>query len=223
MFKPAIISIDNYKEVVQSKIFIEMELFSNSFLIKNQSILKEYSKKWVSDPFHQWSRQYEYPFVYYHIHDYVDKQEGKKIGILDAASGITFFPYYLSNLFKNIYVDCVDYDRGLKRLFEQVNFNEGQQVNFTTADIHALTYQNASYDIIYCISALEHTNDFEKVLREFKRVLKKDGLLIVTFDISLDGASDISKNKAKKLYQFLSNNFDCLDSINLSEFSNQLE
>ena len=42
------------------------------------------------------------------------------------------------------------------------------------------------FDKIFCISALEHITDDDKVtaLNEFKRVLKKSGMLILTIDYS---------------------------------------
>lgn len=221
-YKPGILSIKEYNEVINSDLFRKMEIFSNNFLAKNKDTLKDYSKKWVADPLHSWSRQYEYPFVFYYIVDYIKSLQQDDIKILDAASGITFFPYYLADSFDETQVDCCDYDQGLAGLFEKVNSGQNKQVNFLSADIRKLPQQDSQYDILYCVSALEHTDNFEKVTKEFRRVLKKQGLLIVTFDLSLDGTADISLDKAKKLFKVLADNFTVSGDITAENFLNSL-
>jgi len=52
--------------------------------------------------------------------------------------------------------------------------------------------ENESFDIILCLSVLEHTKHPEKIIREIKRILKKEGLVIVTvpFIMSLHDTPD---------------------------------
>jgi 2-polyprenyl-3-methyl-5-hydroxy-6-metoxy-1,4-benzoquinol methylase len=188
-----------------------MELFSNQFLEENKSTLAEYSRKWVIDPLHQWSRQYEYPFVYSHIKNHVNNQKEGKLRILDAGSGVTFFPYYISSLSKSIEVDCCDYDISLGRIFSEINRVSNSSVNFFPADVRHLGFKNHTYDIIYCISVLEHTINYATILQQFKRILRIEGLLIVTFDISLDGLDDIPQEKAPDLVDKLEEYFHCTE------------
>ena len=110
-------SIESYNKLLESSLFLSMELFSNQFLAQNKSALKIYSKKWVPDPFHQWSRQYEYPFVYYYVLDYINNRQKSDIKILDAGSGMTFFPYYLASIAPNIQIFCCDYDTSHGKIF----------------------------------------------------------------------------------------------------------
>lgn len=42
-----------------------------------------------------------------------------------------------------------------------------------------LPFQNASFDVVFSSHVLEHVNDTHNVLQEIKRVLKRDGLLIL--------------------------------------------
>ena len=78
------------------------------------------------------------------------------------------------------------------------------QIDFRQALVQALPYPDGYFDKVYCISVLEHLNDelnqselltvnaltlnmvnhreIYDSLREFRRVLKDDGLIILTFD-----------------------------------------
>ncbi|MCC6503466.1 MAG: class I SAM-dependent methyltransferase [Deltaproteobacteria bacterium] len=51
---------------------------------------------------------------------------------------------------------------------------------FTTGDVYNLPYPSDYFDQVFCIQTLEHLKDPEKVLREFDRVCKKDGVIIIT-------------------------------------------
>jgi len=76
-------------------------------------------------------------------------------------------------------------------------------INYCKASLTSLPYKNKQFDKIFCISVLEHLNNviFVKypfilkflnflfyrdniylALKEFKRILKDDGLIILTFD-----------------------------------------
>jgi ubiquinone/menaquinone biosynthesis C-methylase UbiE len=203
-------TIESYNELLKSRLFLEMEDFSNLFLELNKHALTEYSQKWVSDPLHQWSRQWEYPFVHTNILDYYYPKQSKNtdIKILDAGSGITFFPYYLTSTLAHAKVDCCDIDASLLELiFSEINANSKFPVDSYSADLHHLPSEDNSYDIVYCISVLEHTEDFEIIIQEFKRILKQKGLLIMTFDISIAGSLGISRQRAVELIETLEKYF----------------
>ena len=53
-------------------------------------------------------------------------------------------------------------------------------------NIAQLPYEDGVFDKVFCISALEHiSNDGrQKALAEFRRVLKDDGMIILTIDYS---------------------------------------
>ena len=98
--KPGIPTRDQYFSNVQSGLFSELEFSSNLFL-REFPIVTE-TGGWVWDPFHQWSRQWEYPFVSQSIsrHFYLNNVE--EPAILDTGSGMTFFPYFLKQKFSQI-------------------------------------------------------------------------------------------------------------------------
>lgn len=200
-----------------------MENFSNQFLESNKHILAEYGRKWVYDPLHNWSRQWEYPFVYANIGGFIVNKKNSRIKILDAGSGVTFFPFYITSTFNHVKVDCCDNDKSFKSAFSKIDANSKHLINFYSADIRHLPFENNSYDIVYCISVLEHTECFETVIQEFKRVLKHNGLLILTFDISIDGLANIPIVKAVKLIKTLQKYFLFVNDFDLNQFLEILE
>lgn len=57
-----------------------------------------------------------------------------------------------------------------------------QDVLITQIDLntHPLPYPDASFDLVTCSEVLEHVENYRSVLREIQRVLKPNGLMVVT-------------------------------------------
>lgn len=182
-----------------------MERFSDHFLAENWKFQKKYSGRWVKDPLHQWSRQWEYPFVFSRIDSAIRDKE--KARILDAGSGITFFPYYIKSTYPSTDVYCIDTDATLENIFERINANGTVTVEFSESDLRSLPFGNDWFDVIYCVSVLEHTDDYPEIIGEFHRVLRPYGRLVLTFDLSLDGTRDIDIDKATDLLSTLAGKF----------------
>jgi len=204
--------IGNYKEVISGKSFKEMERYSESFLEENEDVLKKYGARWMFDSLHSWSRQWEYPFVFTRIMDFVDRRTLSSLRILDCGSGLTFLPFYLANRFSNSEITCCDQDNTLEDFYRRINEGGRGKVRFAQGDLTKMPFADEEYDIAYCISVLEHTNKYLEIIPELRRVLKKGGLLVLTFDVSLDGARPLSKVEAeeilRKLCQFFYPEFD---------------
>ncbi|MCK5472654.1 MAG: class I SAM-dependent methyltransferase, partial [Planctomycetes bacterium] len=200
-----LVKISDYNVLLQSELFSRMEKFSNGFVAQNNEILSAYRRKWVMDPLHQWSRQWEYPFVFSQIEKYAAARGGRPIKILDAGSGITFFPYFLKQAIGAAALTCCDAGLSLPEMFRTINTQMGTDVKFLCRDIRDTALESSSFDIVYCVSVLEHTKNYDEIIKEFVRLLKDDGILIVTFDISLDGRSDIPVSEVKKLVTSLQN------------------
>ena len=56
----------------------------------------------------------------------------------------------------------------------------GDTISFVTGDAGALPFSEHSLDSIVCLEAIEHVPDANKVLREIARVLRPEGLLIIS-------------------------------------------
>lgn len=116
------------------------------------------------DPGFWWSRRYEYKYA-------MDQLKPRDI-ILDAACG-DIHP------FKDAAADiCKVY------ACDRINLPASDRYEFTMADITALPYPDKMFTKVFCISVLEHLppGEISKVIKEFKRVLKPKGKLILTVD-----------------------------------------
>lgn len=198
---------EQYAAVVKSKQFADLESSSRSFLSANPIVHETYG--WVQDPLHQWSRQWEYPFILQYIERELSHSESDSPEILDAGSGITFFPYYLKNRWPSASVTCCDYDNSLNRVFSHVgeSLPPQSQLAFQCTPLQKLPFDDKRFSILYCISVLEHTTDYLAIIREFHRVLRPGGLFLATFDIALDGISEILPTEADSLHECILSHF----------------
>ncbi len=203
--------VQSYVELTESIEFKELEEFSNRFIAVNKKELEGYSNKWALDPLHQWSRQWEYPFVYSRIQPVADS--GAPLRILDAGSGATFFPYYIKSQYPLAEIYCSDYDEKLERVYAKINGKGENRIAFVRGDLRKLLYESEWFDVVYCISVLEHTQDYAAIVEEFHRVLRPGGRLVVTFDVSLDGTRDISLENGIILLRTLTERFQILEEI----------
>ncbi len=208
----------DYKSLLKTQEFKEVENFSDHFLLANRTNLGSYAKRWVNDPLHQWSRQWEYPYVFSQIKTILNAED--KAQILDAGSGVTFFPYCIKSKYPSTRIFCADYDKDLENVYQRINASSNENVHFSTCDLKHLSYEDNSFDVIYCISVLEHTDDYQKILEGFHRILRPGGSLIITFDVSLDGTRDISIENGNVLLRLLAEMFSAPENISLDLRSN---
>jgi ubiquinone/menaquinone biosynthesis C-methylase UbiE len=118
--------------------------------------------------------------------------------ILDIGSGVSLFPIYLAT--KGHEMLSIDNDDILtNRVSPMLAKWCDTNVRYTEGDVTKLNFDDNTFDRVFCISVLEHLEE-EKVdgryvnyhkrnldimaIKEMLRVLKPDGLLIMTFDWS---------------------------------------
>lgn len=179
-------SITDYQELVGSPEFADLAEYSDRFLATNRQVLRGYRRMWVADPLHQWSRQWEYPFV---LSGLMAEFGGRAFRILDAGSGVTFFPFLLADRL-TAEVHCCDHDPTLAAVFNQVNQRVPVPVTFDNADLRALPHESGTFDAAYCVSVLEHTDRRADTVRELHRVLRPGGLLLLTIDLPTHGGEE---------------------------------
>lgn len=197
---------DEYDAVLRSAVFREMVASSEEFLARNRDVLAGYAARWgAENPLRSWSRQWEYPYVFGKVAEVVRTRPHARI--LDAGSGATFLPFHLARCFEGTTVACCDTDDTLADVFSSLNRNMDGDIEFSTADIRALPYEDGSFDLVYCISVLEHTNSYEDILAEFSRV-SNGGRLTITFDVGLDGTRDIRMEELDTMLNALAAVFD---------------
>lgn len=198
--------LGEYDTMSRSSVFRDMEAFSEAFLNSNRGVLANYIARWgAENPFRSWSRQWEYPYVFSKVTDVV--RSHPRARILDAGSGATFLPYYIERCFEGATVACCDTDQTLTDVFASLNRNMSGNVEFSAADIRALPYDDRSFDLVYSISVLEHTDGYADILDELSRV-SKGGRVAITFDVSLDGTRDMRMQHLDRLLKGLEIDFE---------------
>jgi SAM-dependent methyltransferase len=197
-----------FMKLTRSPRFIALESFSDEFLRVNHSALAAYREQWTADPFHTFFRPWEYPFVY----TWIQKVSRAKssVRVLDAGSGVTFFPFYLTRSLPTLTVDCVDYDDRWTETFAKIRAKTDAPVTFYESALADLPYDDASYDIVYSISVLEHTKHYSDIIEELDRVVRPGGRIFITFDVALLYASLLSRRRARHLIKSLEGHFSFL-------------
>jgi SAM-dependent methyltransferase len=204
-------TLAQYDDLLRTPFFATIRSAGSVFLEENAEILAPYRRRWVSDPLHQWSRQWEYPYALAQLEKRIASVRTTRI--LDAGAGVTFFPYFLADRHERIEIECADSDRTLAQIHAAVRSASSDRVHFGEADLRTLPYSDRSFDAVYCLSVLEHTHRYDSVVEELHRVLRPGGMLIVTFDISVDGEADIPLPRAKLLIDLLERRFPAMQDL----------
>lgn len=141
-------------------------------------------------PSHWCSRRYEYAWAIKFINE--------SDICLDAACGIPHpFKFYLASVCNNVYAfdissNIVNKDfvlSAVENFFSTEDCKLASKyidtINFDIASLTNLPYKNNTFDKIFCISSLKclEIEELSLCLNEFYRTLKKDGLLVLTFDV----------------------------------------
>jgi len=165
--------------------------------------------KWPRDPLHTWSRVWEYPYVYQNLQRWREcGQESTNPRAVDVGSGVTFFPFSVARL--GYHVTGVDIDPvvgiDLPKAAEIIDHGPGE-VDCRVCDDSRLPFADHEVDVVYSISVLEHIPDIEHAIKEVFRVLKPNGLFILTIDLDLCGYMEIGSSRYDALRRCLSEHF----------------
>lgn len=187
--------------------------FNRDFLVANDDAMEKYGKLWAKDTFRLWSRRWEYPFVAERVIAHAKSSDANSYRVLDAGSGVTYFPYYLCReIGERCQVTCFDSNPTYHAMFDLIQKNPanpaGERVNFIEGMLQKMPFEDGHFDAVCCISVLEHTSNYSEILDEFRRVLKPGGSLVITFDLSLDGKFELPKSTAEKLLRELAEKFE---------------
>lgn len=146
---------------------------------------------------------------YYSISDLV-----KGACVLDAACGVGYGTQIISKSAKKVYgvdLDPETIDYAVK------NYNE-ENITFEVSSVTKLPYEDDFFDVIISFETIEHidSESQKSTLNEIKRVLKKDGILIMSTPdkaIYSDARNYVNKYHVKEFYpdeyqRFLNTKFD---------------
>lgn len=186
-------ALADYERLVASAELAEMKAFSSTFRGRHPDLVPD-------DPLDQWSRRWEYPFALDAVRGQWERVGGHGYRVLDAGSGFTFLPFLLSERL-GASVTCVDASAALEPAFRRAAADE-HDVRFIRGDLTAAGgVGHSSFDAVLCISVLEHVRRRDRawVLGELHRALRPGGLLVLTFDVGLDGDYEIPLRDAEAL------------------------
>ena len=102
--------------------------------------------------------------------EYVNNLEPGRI--LDAGAGFGFFLSAINN-------DWEKYATELSEFCVEHIQKNSPEVNVKSEVLEDLSYQDDYFDIIYCHHVIEHVEDPHSVIRNFSRMLKPNGVLII--------------------------------------------
>src|SRR5436309_856362 len=118
--------------------------------------------------------------------------------LLDAGSGLTFFPYYCEA--KGLRVTCLDAEPRYGPAYEETNRTLGGSVVFVEGPLEAIPLPEASFDAVTCISVLEHTASWRACLPELARILHVGGVLVLTVDVNWGGREGINPDDLSEMH-----------------------
>jgi SAM-dependent methyltransferase len=187
-----------------NSLFQELEREQTRFLL-SESVFRSKEYRWPRDPLHTWSRLWEYPYTFYHLKEIKNKKKSNQIlKVADIGSGVTFFPFTVSNL--GYEVICVDNDPVCEKdLSAAINVVESGPGSVSALYLESENFpiEDSSQDVVYCISVIEHIPNFEKTISEISRILKPGGKFILTNDIDLKGNFELGVESFNKIQKNL--------------------
>lgn len=163
---------------------IQMSRLANSFFTYEDKSIDNLI--YTLEPLFWWSRRYEYPFALQFIK--------KNHIVLDSCCGLEHpFKFGITDKCKEVYafdLEDISFDNiknaVAHRFGENAEFTKDMydKLKFTQCNIAELPYPDSMFDIVACISSMEHIdkNTILQGLQEFQRVLKPDGRAILTCD-----------------------------------------
>ena len=113
--------------------------------------------------------------------------EKKKYALLDIATGTGDLAFEISKkanaMHKNISITGMDFSPNMLKVAKNKEKKRDAGIKFELGDAMKLKYKDNSFDVVTSSFALRNVDDLNKFASEAKRVLKKNGKLVV-LDIS---------------------------------------
>lgn len=101
--------------------------------------------------------------------------QGKKV--LDLGCGCGYGSDYLA---KHGAVEVIGIDNSEEAIeFSRSNYS-ARNLHFEVQDAASIRYSSSSFDVIVAFELIEHLRDYEKMLLEVKRVLRREGVLVIS-------------------------------------------
>lgn len=113
-----------------------------------------------------------------HLHRYaIAMQYAKDKIVLDIASGEGYGTSLLADVARKVFgVDISVKDVEKARL----KYGNKKNLNYINGSVYEIPFEDDYFDLVVSFETIEHVKEHDIVLKEIKRVLKKDGILIIS-------------------------------------------
>jgi len=157
------------------------ELNSQNFKIFMDDV-NEFAESLGLRKFTDWSKVWEYPWLWFHCLSKIDWREKK---LLDLGSEISPMPWFLASL--GAVVTLVEADNQWVTHWERIRKETGLSVDWHVVSDENLPFGDALFDVVTSFSVIEHQNNKQRAVDEVARVLKPGGIFALSFDICEPG------------------------------------
>lgn len=146
------------------------------------SMLNRFAQSYGLQQFTDWSKVWEYPWLWFHG---LSGRDWPNLKILDIGSELSPMPWFFAALGARVVL--VETDSRWVSCWEQVRQKTGLDVAWQIVPDEQLPFPVLSFDIVTSFSVIEHQADKALVIDEIARVLKAGGTLALSFDICEPG------------------------------------
>ena len=112
------------------------------------------------------------------VYEWLDLQE--EGNVLDVASGLGYHCCEIAKDGCDVY--GLDINRENTRLSKKITAKLVHKPQYVTGNAETLPFKNHILNKVICVCALEHIEDDVQALREINRVLKSNGVLVLTVE-----------------------------------------
>ena len=117
-------------------------------------------------------------FNEYNKQEWFDLLEIKdNLKVLEVGCGPGHFAHMIKNNFPTCNIFAVDLDENHINFAQKTAKNLNLDINFCTADVLELPFEDEEFDLIYSHTLVEHL-PFDRLICELKRVLKPGGKIV---------------------------------------------
>ena len=177
----------------------------NKYIIKHNKFVRDFDKlyKNINDPWdHKKNFEFSEQFIFCisGLLNRINKNK-KKISVLDVGAGSGILKKYLNKNFKYTGTDIYK-NKSKNVIFDDIRVLNNSFIN--------------KYDLIFCLKTIYYVSDDIKiVLHNFRKYLKKNGLLIISYNLKKNSYSNKFLTDLK-LKNLLDNNFKELFTLEIN-------
>lgn len=125
---------------------------------------------------------YEYTYPIFDIEDEAVRRQELRDGqsLLDVGCGTGKFLLKAAETFPTAHFVGVDLSSGMYQNAERRAIENGLPIDFQTGDVQSIQFPDKSFDRVVAMHMLYHAQNIHKALSELARVVKPDGIVLIT-------------------------------------------